>query len=97
MDNRVYWWHEKYKPRKPKYFNRVHTGWVARRDGTWEGELGGREPGRGNPGEGERRGWERELRRDWVGNCKPPPAASTSGCRQSILPLCHHVALRALS
>ena len=23
----VYWWHEKYKPRKPKYFNRVHTGY----------------------------------------------------------------------
>jgi len=21
-----YWWHEKYRPRKPKYFNRVHTG-----------------------------------------------------------------------
>lgn len=23
----VYWWHDKYKPRKPKYFNRVHTGY----------------------------------------------------------------------
>jgi Cactus-binding C-terminus of cactin protein len=23
----VFWWHEKYKPRKPKYFNRVHTGY----------------------------------------------------------------------
>ncbi|KAK7255655.1 hypothetical protein RIF29_29070 [Crotalaria pallida] len=23
----VYWWHEKYKPRKPKYFNRFHTGY----------------------------------------------------------------------
>ena len=23
----VYWWHEKYRPRKPKYFNRVHTGY----------------------------------------------------------------------
>ena len=22
----VYWWHEKYLPRRPKYFNRVHTG-----------------------------------------------------------------------
>ena len=21
-----YWWHDKYRPRKPKYFNRVHTG-----------------------------------------------------------------------
>lgn len=26
LDAKVYWWHEKYKPRKPKYFNRVHTG-----------------------------------------------------------------------
>jgi hypothetical protein len=26
-DAQVYWWHEKYKPRKPKYFNRVHTGY----------------------------------------------------------------------
>ncbi|KAF2307487.1 hypothetical protein P3X46_004115 [Hevea brasiliensis] len=23
----VYWWHDKYQPRKPKYFNRVHTGY----------------------------------------------------------------------
>ena len=23
----VYWWHEKYRPRRPKYFNRVHTGY----------------------------------------------------------------------
>lgn len=23
----VYWWNIKYKPRKPKYFNRVHTGY----------------------------------------------------------------------
>jgi len=23
----VYWWHEKYKPKKPKYYNRVHTGY----------------------------------------------------------------------
>ncbi|KAK6246548.1 hypothetical protein SCA6_009638 [Theobroma cacao] len=22
-----YWWHDKYRPRKPKYFNRVHTGY----------------------------------------------------------------------
>lgn len=27
LDSKVYWWHEKYKPRKPKYFNRVHTGY----------------------------------------------------------------------
>lgn len=26
-NHQVYWWHEKYKPRKPKYFNRVHTGY----------------------------------------------------------------------
>ena len=25
--SRVYWWHERYRPRKPKYFNRVHTGY----------------------------------------------------------------------
>lgn len=24
---KFYWWHEKYRPRKPKYFNRVHTGY----------------------------------------------------------------------
>ena len=23
----VYWWHDKFRPRKPKYFNRVHTGY----------------------------------------------------------------------
>lgn len=23
----VYWWNEKYRPRRPKYFNRVHTGY----------------------------------------------------------------------
>ena len=23
----VYWWHDKYRPRKPKYFNHVHTGY----------------------------------------------------------------------
>lgn len=27
LESRVYWWHEKYRPRKPKYFNRVHTGY----------------------------------------------------------------------
>ncbi|GIL76926.1 hypothetical protein Vretimale_8609 [Volvox reticuliferus] len=27
LESKVYWWHEKYKPRKPKYFNRVHTGY----------------------------------------------------------------------
>lgn len=26
MDSTVYWWHDKYRPRKPKYLNRVHTG-----------------------------------------------------------------------
>lgn len=25
----VYWWHDKYRPRRPKYFNRVHTGCAA--------------------------------------------------------------------
>lgn len=27
VDTQVYWWHDKYRPRKPKYFNRVHTGY----------------------------------------------------------------------
>ncbi|KAI3746280.1 hypothetical protein L6452_08706 [Arctium lappa] len=27
VDSQVYWWHDKYRPRKPKYFNRVHTGY----------------------------------------------------------------------
>ncbi|MEW5304764.1 MAG: hypothetical protein WDW36_007353 [Sanguina aurantia] len=27
LESRAYWWHEKHKPRKPKYFNRVHTGY----------------------------------------------------------------------
>ncbi|KAK9806113.1 hypothetical protein WJX72_002023 [[Myrmecia] bisecta] len=27
MESQVYWWHDKYRPRKPKYFNRVHTGY----------------------------------------------------------------------
>lgn len=29
----VYWWHDKYRPRRPKYFNRVHTGCA----GVWAG------------------------------------------------------------
>eukprot|EP01113_Clastostelium_recurvatum_P014297 TRINITY_DN1775_c1_g2_i1.p1 TRINITY_DN1775_c1_g2~~TRINITY_DN1775_c1_g2_i1.p1 ORF type:complete len:155 (-),score=36.86 TRINITY_DN1775_c1_g2_i1:21-485(-) len=24
---KVYWWHDKYRPRKPRFFNRVHTGY----------------------------------------------------------------------
>ncbi|EOY25679.1 Cactus-binding domain, C-terminal, Cactin, central region [Theobroma cacao] len=27
LDSQVYWWRDKYRPRKPKYFNRVHTGY----------------------------------------------------------------------
>merc|ERR1712110_824294 len=27
QQSQVYWWHDKYRPRKPKYFNRVHTGY----------------------------------------------------------------------
>ncbi|KAI3922985.1 hypothetical protein MKW98_013519 [Papaver atlanticum] len=27
LDSQVYWWHGKYRPRKPKYFNRVLTGY----------------------------------------------------------------------
>nr|GME00371.1 cactin [Ipomoea batatas] len=27
LDSQAYWWHDKYRPRKPKYFNRVHTGY----------------------------------------------------------------------
>jgi hypothetical protein len=27
MDAEQYWWHDKYRPRKPRYFNRVHTGY----------------------------------------------------------------------
>lgn len=26
LDSKVYWWHDKYRPRKPKYYNSVHTG-----------------------------------------------------------------------
>ena len=25
--NQTYWWHDKFRPRKPRYFNRVHTGY----------------------------------------------------------------------
>eukprot|EP00301_Raphidiophrys_heterophryoidea_P007706 c12949_g1_i1.p1 GENE.c12949_g1_i1~~c12949_g1_i1.p1 ORF type:complete len:510 (-),score=162.36 c12949_g1_i1:44-1573(-) len=25
--NQVYWWHDKYRPRKPRFFNRVNTGY----------------------------------------------------------------------
>nr|XP_023879009.1 cactin-like [Quercus suber]POE77311.1 isoform 2 of cactin [Quercus suber] len=28
LDSQVYWWHDKYRPRKPKYVNHVHTGYV---------------------------------------------------------------------
>ncbi|KAM1408834.1 hypothetical protein ACFX2I_009304 [Malus domestica] len=27
LDSQVYWWHDKYRPRKPKYFNRVYIGY----------------------------------------------------------------------
>jgi hypothetical protein len=27
LEARAYWWHDKFRPRKPKYFNRVHTGY----------------------------------------------------------------------
>lgn len=27
LEDTVEWWHDKYRPRKPKYFNRVHTGY----------------------------------------------------------------------
>ncbi|KAI3968580.1 hypothetical protein MKW92_033110 [Papaver armeniacum] len=27
LDAQVYWWHDKYRPRKPKYFNCIHTGY----------------------------------------------------------------------
>jgi len=27
LQEKVEWWHDKYRPRKPKYFNRVHTGY----------------------------------------------------------------------
>ena len=25
--SQTYWWHDKYRPRKPRYFNRVKTGY----------------------------------------------------------------------
>ena len=28
LESQAYWWHDKYRPRKPKYFNRVHTGYT---------------------------------------------------------------------
>ena len=27
LEQKATWWHDKYRPRKPKYFNRVHTGY----------------------------------------------------------------------
>jgi len=27
LESQAYWWHDKFRPRKPKYFNRVHTGY----------------------------------------------------------------------
>ncbi|KAF8073139.1 hypothetical protein HT031_000800 [Scenedesmus sp. PABB004] len=27
LEAQVYWWHNRYAPRKPKYFNRIHTGY----------------------------------------------------------------------
>lgn len=27
LQSQVYWWHDKYRPRKPKYITRVHTGY----------------------------------------------------------------------
>jgi len=27
VPNETYWWHDKYRPRKPRYFNRVRTGY----------------------------------------------------------------------
>eukprot|EP00908_Phaeocystis_cordata_P010827 Transcript_21680.p1 GENE.Transcript_21680~~Transcript_21680.p1 ORF type:complete len:636 (-),score=346.15 Transcript_21680:280-2187(-) len=27
LEKKVAWWHDRYRPRKPKYFNRVHTGY----------------------------------------------------------------------
>jgi hypothetical protein len=27
LERKITWWHDKYRPRKPKYFNRVHTGY----------------------------------------------------------------------
>merc|ERR1719453_2741395 len=27
VEDASYWWHDKFRPRKPRYFNRVHTGY----------------------------------------------------------------------
>jgi hypothetical protein len=27
LPGETYWWQDKYRPRKPRYFNRVRTGW----------------------------------------------------------------------
>ncbi|KAK2077408.1 hypothetical protein QBZ16_004253 [Prototheca wickerhamii] len=27
LESQAYWWHDKHRPRRPKYFNRVHTGY----------------------------------------------------------------------
>ena len=27
LHSSVYWWHDKYRPRKPQYYNRIHTGY----------------------------------------------------------------------
>eukprot|EP00882_Tetradesmus_deserticola_P015133 GHRQ01016112.1.p2 GENE.GHRQ01016112.1~~GHRQ01016112.1.p2 ORF type:complete len:196 (+),score=95.91 GHRQ01016112.1:101-688(+) len=27
VEAQAYWWHNRYAPRKPKYFNRIHTGY----------------------------------------------------------------------
>ena len=27
LDQQAYTWHDKYRPRKPRFFNRVHTGY----------------------------------------------------------------------
>ncbi|KAL6063742.1 Cactin [Balamuthia mandrillaris] len=27
LERQIYWWQDKYRPRKPRYFNRVHTGY----------------------------------------------------------------------
>ncbi|KAH3732839.1 Cactin protein [Pelomyxa schiedti] len=27
LSSQVYWWHDKFRPRKPRFFNRVHTGY----------------------------------------------------------------------
>lgn len=27
LASQTYWWHDKFRPRKPRFFNRVHTGY----------------------------------------------------------------------